>query len=184
MARTDPPVKTGVTFADYLEFERTSEVKHEFVDGQLFMMAGASERHNRIALNIAARLLAASEGTPCRVFISDMKLKVSEDKGYYPDVLVVCDDDDDAPYFKKNPCLIIEVLSDSTEAIDRGEKLHNYRKFEGLQAYVLVNQKEQRVEVFRRDRDVWLYEEKEAEDVLELPCIGLELPVSDLYAGV
>ena len=183
MARTDPPVKTGVSFEDYLEFERTSEVKHEFVDGQLFMMAGTSDRHNRIAGRIYAALLAA-EASPCRTYFADMKLKVSDDKGYYPDVLVVCDDADDEPYFKKNPCLIIEVLSDSTEAIDRGEKLHNYRKFASLQAYVLVNQKEQRTEVFRRDGDVWLYEEKEAEDTLELPCVGLELSVSDLYTGI
>ena len=183
MARTDPPVKTGVTFEDYLEFEKTSEVKHEFLEGQLFMMAGTSDRHNRIAGRIYAALLAA-ETSPCRTYFADMKLKVSEDKGYYPDVLVVCDDADDAPYFKQKPCLIIEVLSDSTEAIDRGEKLHNYRKFESLQAYVLVNQNEQRAEVFRRDGDVWVYEERENEDVLELPCAGLELPVSDLYTGV
>ena len=183
MPRSTKPVKTDVTFKDYLEFERTSEVKHEFVDGQLFMMAGTSDRHNRIAGRIYAALLAA-EASPCRTYFADMKLKVSDDKGYYPDVLVVCDDADDEPYFKEKPCLIIEVLSDSTEAIDRGEKLHNYRKFDSLQAYVLVSQNEQRAEVFRRVDDVWLYEEKETEEMLNLPCVGLELPVSDLYTGI
>ncbi len=185
MARAEAPVRTGLTFEEYLEVEETSPVKHEFVDGQLFMMAGASERHNRISLNLAALLLAESRGTPCRVFMADMKLSTPDGTGYYPDVLITCDDEDDEPYYKRKPCLIIEVLSGSTEAIDRGEKLHRYRAFESLQAYALVSQDVARVEVFRRDRDgSWRYEVAEVGERMNLPCVGLELAVDELYAGL
>ncbi len=140
------PVKTDVDFEDYLEFEQTSTHKHEFVGGELFMMAGASERHNRISGKLYARLLAA-EVAPCRSYFADMKLKIDEQTSYYPDVMVICDDGDDHAYYKKNPCLIIEVLSDSTEAIDRGEKFYAYRKISSLQAYVLVNRPLAKVEI-------------------------------------
>ncbi|MEM6428835.1 MAG: Uma2 family endonuclease [Deinococcota bacterium] len=179
------PVKTDVGFADYLEFEEHSQHKHEFVNGELFMMAGASERHNRIALNIAAVFLASSRTTGCRVFISDMKVKLEDDTVYYPDVMVVCDDSDDHAYYKTKPCLIIEVLSDSTEAIDRGEKLHAYRRISSLQAYVLVNQHHERLEVFRLSDDGrWFLEDILDDQVLTLPCVNLGLSVDDVYAGL
>ena len=139
-----PPIKTGLTFEDYLSFEETATEKHEFIDTQLFMMAGATERHNRITRRFYALLLAA-EDDQCKTYFSDMKVRTPNDVGYYPDVLVVCDEDNH-PIVKRKPCLIIEVLSDSTEAIDRGEKLNNYRLFESLQAYVLVNQNVNRLD--------------------------------------
>lgn len=184
MSRSTEPVKTGLNFEDYLEFEKTSPVKHEFVHGQLFMMAGGSDRHNRIAGRLYARILAAETGL-CRTFIADMKVHTPGEVGYYPDILVTCSEDDDDAYVKRKPCLIIEVLSASTEAIDRGEKLHNYRKLESLQAYVLISQDTPRVELYRRDADdIWCYQVKEAGEGLELPCVGLELAVDDLYVNV
>ncbi|MEM7736399.1 MAG: Uma2 family endonuclease [Deinococcota bacterium] len=176
------PVKTDVGFEDYLEFETHSEHKHEFVGGELFMMAGASERHNRISGKLYARLLAA-EMAPCRSYFADMKLKINEQTSYYPDVMVVCDDSDDHAYYKTKPCLIIEVLSDSTEAIDRGEKFHAYRKIGSLQAYVLVNQHHQRLEVFRLSDDGrWFLEDILDDKVLTLPCVNLSLSLEDVYA--
>jgi Uma2 family endonuclease len=184
MPRTLPPVKTGLTFKDYLNFEETATEKHEFIEGQLFMMAGATERHNRITGRFYALLLAAEDGR-CRTYFSDMKLRTPNDIGYYPDVLVVCDEEDSHPLVKRKPCLIAEVLSDSTEAIDRGEKLGNYRLFEGLQAYVLVNQHVNRLEVYRRyDDGSWHYEVYEGEEKVKLPCTGLELTVHQLYQGL
>jgi Uma2 family endonuclease len=185
MARPLPPVKSGLSFEDYLAFEETATEKHEFVDGQLFMMAGSTERHNRLTLALAAKLLAASDSSLCRVLATDVKVRTPNDVGYYPDVLIVCDEEDNHPVVKRKPCLIAEVLSDSTEAIDRGEKLGNYRLFESLQAYVLVNQHINRIEVYRRHEDnSWRYEVYEASDTLRLPCVGLELSVNQLYQGL
>ena len=182
MPRTAEPVKTGLTFEEYLEFEQTSPDKHEFAHGQLFMMAGGTDRHNRLTLKLAARLLAA-ETSPCLTFMADMKVRTPNGNGYYPDVLVTCDDTDDDAYVKRKPCLIIEVLSDRAEAVDRGDKLHDYRKFDTLSAYVLVNQRERRLEMYRRTADGWLYDAKEAGESLELPCVNLVLEVNALYAG-
>ena len=183
MSRTAEPVQTGVTFEEYLELEKTSPVKHEFIHGQLFLMAGSSDRHNRLAGRLYARLLSA-ETESCRTFFADMKVCTPDGVGYYPDVLVICDEEDDDAYVKRKPCLIVEVLSPSTEAVDRGEKLHNYLKFESLRAYVLVNQDVQRVELYERDEGgTWRYSVKERGERLELPCVGLELAVGELYVG-
>jgi Uma2 family endonuclease len=184
MARPLPPIKTGLTFEDYLSFEETVTEKHEFIDGQLFMMAGATERHNRITGHFYALLLAIEDGK-CKTYFSDMKLRTPNDIGYYPDVLVVCDEEDNHPIVKHKPCLIIEVLSDSTETIDRGEKLNNYRLFESLQAYVLVNQHVNRIEMYRRQNDgFWRYEVYETGQSIKLPCANLELAVNQLYQGL
>ena len=184
MSRTAKPVRTGLTFEEYLELERHSPVKHEFVHGQMFMMAGSSDRHNRLAGRLYARLLSAETG-PGRTFFADMKVRTPDGVGYCPDVLVTCDEEDDDAYVKRKPCLIVEVLSHSTEAVDRGEKLHNYLKFESLRAYVLINQDVQRIEVYERNEDsTWRYSVREFRQRLELPCVGLELAVEDLYAGL
>ncbi len=185
MARTESPVKTGLTFEDYLTFEETSEVKHEFVDGQLFRMAGSNARHNRLAFLLAGRLEQNAQSLNCLVYLLDIKVRTPNDVGYYPDVLVTCDATDDHPVVKRKPCLIIEVLSDSTEAIDRGEKLNNYRLFSSLQAYVLVNQNTERVEVYECDtNDFWRYKTYEAGESFHLPCVGLELTVDSLYQNL
>ena len=112
------------------------------------------------------------------------EVRTPNDVGYYPDVLVTCDESDDDTYVKRKPRLILEVLSDSTEAIDRGEKLRNYLKLTSLQGYVLVSQNEPRLEMFRREENGWRYEVKEAGEALTLPCLGLTLNVDELYAGL
>lgn len=125
------PVRTGLTFDEYLRLEQGNPDKHEYVHGEMFLLAGTSSRHNRLAGRLYARLLEAEAGT-CQTFFADLKVQTPGPDGaaYYPDVLVTCDDDD--PYVKRKPCLIAEVLSPSTEAVDRGEKLLNYQKLETL----------------------------------------------------
>lgn len=173
------PVRRGVDVADYLALEQTSRVKHELKDGDVFMMAGASERHNRIAGKLYARLLAA-EVSPCRTYFADMKLKLEDDTIYYPDIMVVCDETDDHPYYKTRPCLLVDVLSESTAAIDRGEKALAYSQLPSLQAYVLISQTSQHAEIYRPNAQGWLLEY--VSDVLTLPCLDIAVNLTDIYA--
>ena len=179
------PVRTDVTFDEYLRLEETNAVKHEYIHGQMFMLAGTSSRHNRLAGRLYARLLEAEAGTR-QTFFADIKVRTPDPNSaaYYPNVLVTCDEDDDDPYVKRKPCLIAEVLSPSTEVVDRGEKLLNYQKLGTLQAYVLLSQDLPRVEVYRRDGDGWRYELKEAGEMLALPCVGLEVSLNSLYKSL
>lgn len=137
---------------DYEQGEHQAEQRHEYVLGQVYAMAGAGERHNRIALNIAVQLRSAARGGPCGVFISDMKIRIREGECfYYPDLAVVCDPSDDHPYRKDKPCLLVEVLSNSTEKTDRREKLLAYRNIPQLRYYLLVDSRHPRIEYHRRD---------------------------------
>lgn len=184
MPRATEPVKTGLTFEQYLEFEQTAQERHEFVDGQLFAMAGGSDPHSRLSVRLGAYFEFANSEEACRTYDSNMKLRTPGGEGYYPDLMVVCDSQDNHRYYKTRPCLLVEVLSDRTEAIDRGEKLRNYCKIETLQAYVLLSQDEPRAEIFRRGEDGWRYEVIEANGVMRLPCVNLEVSLHDLYARV
>ena len=170
---------------DYLEGEQHGDVRHEYSSGSVFAMAGASDAHNRIAGNIFATLLSAARGTPCRVYISDMKVRADLELFYYPDVMVTCDPEDTENYFKQFPCLLVEVLSPSTSHIDKGEKLYNYCRLASLETYVLVSQDLRRLEVYRRLEDGgWRYDVLEGEDALELSCPPLELTLEDVYRDV
>ncbi len=172
-----------VTVTEYLEFEETATDKHEFVDGQVFAMAGASDAHNRIALRLAAMLLEA-ETENCRTYSSDMKLQIGE-IFYYPDVMVTCSNVDLKQNKKTQPCAIIEVLSSSTADIDRGEKWQNYQKLESLKTYVLLDQTKVTAEVFQRlEGEAWRYEKLELGSKLKIPCLNLEVALEDIYRGV
>ncbi len=172
-----------VTVAEYLEFEQTATEKHEFVDGQVFAMAGTSKTHNRIALNLASRALTAADALDCEVFSSDVKVQTDE-VYYYPDMIVSCDKDDDK-YFARRPCAIIEVISDSTADIDRGEKWQNYQKLKSLKTYILLDQTRVSAEVFQRLPDgAWRYEKLELGNTLKIPCLNLEIPLEAVYQGI
>lgn len=138
---------------EYLQLETASPIKHEYLDGEVYAMAGASDTHVTIALNLATLLRAHVRGTACRVYISDMKARVeARNRFYYPDVMVTCDPrDQETSGYKRFPKLIVEVLSESTEAFDRGDKFADYQHLETLQEYVLINTRHQRVECFRRN---------------------------------
>ena len=176
-----------LTYTEYLAYEHESKTKHEFVNGEAFAMAGASEDHNLIAGTLFSRFRFHLRGKPCRVFMSDMKLTiaVANNATYYPDVMVVCDRTDNDAYVKQKPCLIIEVLSPSTAMLDRREKLFNYQKLESLQEYVLVSQSELKVELYRKDQDGgWLVQCLGAGDSLHLQSIDLAIALSEIYEDV
>lgn len=177
--------KTQLSIDEYLDGERASPIKHEYAAGHVFAMAGASERHNRIALNLGAHLHQATRKSDCVAFISDMRVRIDQ-VVYYPDLMVCCDPADNDAYLKHSPCLIIEVLSESTERIDRGEKLHNYRQINSLQAYVLVAQDTPRVEIYRRTSGPhWQFESYSAADEsIELPCPPSRITLADIYERI
>ena len=132
-------LSTQMTPEEYLAFEEKSPIKHEYVDGKVFPMAGGTDAHNTIALNAAIALRSHLRGTGCQVFISDVKVQPPNRSYYYPDMFVTCDPADrETSKYKRFPKLIIEVLSSSTEAFDRGDKFIDYQKIESLQEYVLI----------------------------------------------
>lgn len=173
---------------DYLEGEKVSKDRYEYVDGQVFMMAGATKRHNEIALNLAFLLRAGVKGTPCRVFSSDVKVRIGRRKSYYyPDVVVGCAADDDADeYYLEKPCLVVEVLSKSTEWKDYNEKLLTYQAIESLKAYVVVSQTKPYVSVFYRDEDGqwWVDTYEDLGQSIKLPCPEVELTLADIYEAI
>lgn len=177
-----------LTVEEYLKFEQDGEIRHEYVAGQIYAMAGASEAHNLIAGNIFALLRPHLRGSSCRTFVSDMKVKVKTQQAdifYYPDLLVTCDPNDSKKYFKTSPNLIVEVLSNSTETTDKREKRVNYQNIENLQEYVLVSQNEIRVEIYRKDSNGnWTIETLGKDDNLQLNSVGLTLTMTEIYEDV
>jgi Uma2 family endonuclease len=177
--------KSHLSVAEYLTGERESPVRHEYVEGEVYAMAGASDRHNRIAGNIYARLSTHLGEGPCEPFISDMKVKVSPEVFYYPDVVVTCDAVGADAYFREEPRLIVEVISPSTERIDRHEKMMAYKSVPSLHEYVLVSQEEMRVEVYRRKGAEWDAQIFTAtEEQLQLASVELSLSVGEIYRNV
>ncbi len=148
-----PASSTTISVEEYLEGEQRSEIRHEYIDGQVYAMSGASDRHGLIVNALAFALTPAARSKHCQLFSSDMKLRLNiADKPvfYYPDLLVACDSTDRETYFRSRPCLIVEVLSESTERIDRREKLLAYQALSSVMEYVLVAQDMRRVEIYRR----------------------------------
>jgi Uma2 family endonuclease len=176
--------------AEYLAIERASQEKHEYFNGEMFAMTGASRKHNAISGNLVRRLLNGLEGGPCEAWNSDLRVKVSQTGLYtYPDVIVGCDE----PQFEDehfdtllNPRVIIEILSPSTEAYDRGEKFEHYRRVDSVQEYLLVAQNRVHIEHFRRDSDGgWKFHETEKlTGEIRLESVSCLLRVSDIYARV
>jgi Uma2 family endonuclease len=180
-----PRERFSLSVADYLAGERDGAVRHEYVSGQAYAMAGASARHNRIAGNIFARLNEHLDGEECEPFISDMKIRVAPDLFYYPDVVATCDAPGGNPYFRTEPRLIIEVLSPTTERTDRNEKLAAYKSCPSVREYVLVSQDAMIIELHRRTGDAWqteLFTEPAEQCAFE--SIGLTMSVSDIYRNV
>ncbi len=177
-----------VSEQEYFERELNSETRHEYVAGQVFAMVGASRAHNRIALNLSARLLTHLAGGPCAVFMSDVKLGVqAKNAYYYPDIVVTCDARDrgvdQEGYAVVAPRLIIEVLSRSTEAIDRREKLLAYQTLDSLEEYALVSQAAQRVELYRRAGSGWEAITFAPGDAVHLASVDLTVSFGQVYEG-
>jgi Uma2 family endonuclease len=180
-----PKERFSLSVADYLAGERDGAVRHEYVDGQAYAMAGASARHNRIAGNIFARLNDHLDGEECEPFISDMKIRVAPDLFYYPDVVVTCDPPGGDPYYRTEPRLVVEVLSPTTERTDRHEKLAAYKNCPSVQEYTLVSQDGLMVELHRRSGGEWQTELlTEAEERCAFESVGLTMSLSDIYRNV
>ena len=178
-----PARKPHISPEDYLVGERQSEWRHEYINGQVYAMVGASRPHNLIVNALAVALTPAARRQRCQLFTSDMKLRLDfagQQVFYYPDLLLSCDTHDRDDYFCRHPCLLVEVLSDSTERIDRREKLLAYQILPSLQAYWLVAQDAPRIEVYRRAQG-WLPDHYTAGQTLTVDCLGLELAVDEVY---
>jgi Uma2 family endonuclease len=175
---------------DYLALERSAEFKSEYFDGEIFAMAGASESHNLIVINAIRELSIQLKKRPCKVYANDMRVRVSPTGLFtYPDVMVVCGQtqfDDSHLDTLLNPTLIVEVLSDSTEAYDRGRKFEHYRKLESLAEYVLIAQHRPHVDSYRRQPDQrWLLTESDGSaGSLRLDAIDCELALAEIYDKV
>ena len=179
-----------VTPEEYLAFERESPEKHEYLDGEVLALGGASERHNLLVTNVVRELSTQLKGRPCRVYANDMRVKVDDTGLYtYPDVVALCGEprfDDPRRDTLLNPSAVLEVLSGSTEGYDRGEKFAHYRKLASLQEYVLISQGRLRVECYTRQEDGrWLLSEaSRLEDEVALPSIGCRLVLAEIYDKV
>jgi Uma2 family endonuclease len=175
-----------MSYSEYLAAEKVAERKHEYLRGAVYAMAGGTPEHAALTAAFSIALGGALKGKPCRVYSSDLRVRVSEtDLSTYPDLTVVCGkletaaDDPDAAV---NPVVLVEVLSDSTEAYDRGEKAAHYRHIPSLKEYVLVSQRARRIEVFRRNAvGRWELFEYGAAERVELESLGCRLSVDDLY---
>ncbi|MEY3297223.1 MAG: hypothetical protein RLZZ597_483 [Cyanobacteriota bacterium] len=172
---------------DYLAAEADSPLKHEYRDGDVYAMAGGTDAHNQIAGNLYALLRSHLRGSDCRTYFADVKARIeARNCFYYPDVMVTCDERDTAlSTYKQHPCLIVEVLSESTEAFDRGNKFADYRHLASLDEYVLISPTRQQVEVFRRnDEGLWVLHPYGEGDRVVLASVNWEGEIANLYEDV
>lgn len=179
-----------MTPEEYREFERNSDQKHEYLDGEIYMMAGATPNHNLISSSVNFALYSQLRGKGCFLYSSDMRVKVEKTGLYtYPDMTIVCgkpEYEDTKPQTLLNPIMIIEILSPSTEKDDRGKKFQHYRNLQSLQEYVLISQNSYRIEKFAKRTNIeWLFSDtSDIDSVIELPSIDCTLRLSEVYAQV
>ena len=185
MAR--PATTVRMSYAEYLAAESVAETRHEFLNGEVWAMAGGTPEHSALAAAVIRELGVALRGKPCRVYTSDVRVRVlATGLSTYPDVTVVCGAAETAaedPDALVNPVVLVEVLSDSTEAYDRGTKAAHYRRIPSIQAYVLVSQREPLIELYRRRDDRWELIEARPGEWLALPVLDVRLDVQAIYAN-
>ncbi len=186
---SQPAPRIRLTYAEYLELERSTDTRHEFLNGEAWAMAGGSFAHAELAANVIVALRALLGRGRCHIHTSDLKIRVLETGlSTYPDVSVVCGEAIRAPddaNTATNPIALVEVLSDSTESYDRGAKFAHYRRLPSLRVYILVSQRERRIEVFERGEDArWSFTEALDTGCVALRCFGGSLAVEDVYEGV
>lgn len=170
----------------FLDWEATQPERHEYVRGEVFAMTGASDRHNLVAGNLYMLLRTHLRGSPCQVFISDMKVRVdAADAIFYPDLLVTCSASDRSDRLaKRDPVVIVEVLSPSTAGYDLSAKFAHYRRLASLQEYVTIDPDAPLVQVFRRSPDGWTLHAAEAGDTVGFASIDLRVPIAAVYEDV
>jgi Uma2 family endonuclease len=172
---------------EYLALEETADFKSEYYAGEIFAMAGGTPEHVLITGNVAGELRERLRGRSCRVYPADLRVRVSPAGLYtYPDVVVVCDHPEIEQNTLLNPVVLVEVLSESTEAYDRGEKFAHYQRLESLSDYILVSQNAARVELYHRlPEGGWHYVQvHDLADAIAIPSLNISLPLSEIYAGI
>ena len=183
-----PQAQTSVE--DYLVGEQSTEIKHEYLGGQVVAMGGASDRHGLISLSLATLLVPHARHKVCQLFMGDMKVRVDHDGDsyfYYPDLLLTCDPDDkESPYYRRHPCLLVEVLSPSTERIDAREKLFAYRLLPSLCEYLLLRQDRLQADLYQlNDEGRWQHKVfTHPDDALALRSLDVAVTLHNVYADV
>ena len=175
-----------MTLQAYLDWENAQPEKHELVQGEVFAMTGGRRTHGRVVSNLNRRLSEALDGSPCQVFAEGMKVQVGDDTILYPDVFVTCSRADlSTDQIFREPKLVIEVLSPSTQAYGRSRKFALYRRLSSLQEYVLIDPDDRRVESFRRTpADEWVLHDMSEGTTLDLASIGCQIALTDVFAGI
>ena len=178
-----------ISVDDYLLGEQQTDIKHEYLDGQVVAMGAASRAHGLLVMSLSALLLPAARQKHCQLFAADMKLRLDHDGAsyfYYPDLVLSCDPADRDPLFVRTPCLLVEVLSPSTERIDTREKLLAYRLLPSLREYLLLRQDTLHAELYqRRDDGGWTHQRlKQPDDAFSLLCLQVSVSLRDIYADI
>ncbi|MFP4008428.1 MAG: Uma2 family endonuclease [Spirulinaceae cyanobacterium] len=177
----------SMTVEEYLEWEAKQELRYEYIDGEIIAMTGGTLPHNKIALNFYTALRPHLKAKGCEAYVSDVQVKdVRNQRYFYPDLVITCHEADlNARNFIEYPRVIVEVLSPSTAAYDRGQKFSYYRQLSSLTEYVLIDSEAQRVEVYRRaEGKMWAYFPYERGDTITLDSIEFECDIANLYEGV
>ena len=178
-----PKLKLKISVADYLEGEKVAEIRSEYVDGEIYAMAGVSKNHNRINRRLLDAIEEKLKGSDCETFFVDVKLQVKKRNCfYYPDLVVVCGEDTESEYYITKPTIIVEILSPSTAGVDRREKLFAYQGIDSLQEYLMIDQETQFAELYRRrDDGLWSWIVFEPDEDIELESIDFKMPLKNLY---
>ncbi len=172
-----------MTETEYLEFEKKSEVRHEYVNGVIHAMAGDKKQNNRVVGRLYRLLAAQAEAKECDVFFTVVKMRIPNGKYRYPDVVVTCEEDADE-YLIQAPCAVFEVLSESTKDVDENEKLEEYLKIPSVMRYVLLRQDRAMAMVYARDGSSWRFDLLESNGTFDVPCLDLTIKLEDVYAGL
>jgi Uma2 family endonuclease len=170
---------------EFFELEEASDVRHEYIDGQVYALAGVSARHDDIVMNLVLALGPAARRRGCRINSGELMLRLSERRYYYPDLAVYCPPFQSGERHRQNPCVVIEVLSPSTVGIDRREKLFAYRGIERLETYLIVHQDEFHVERHWRDESgAWQQDEVIDDGTVPIRCLDTQIQLSEIYDGL
>ena len=182
-----PPHLPSMSVEEYLQIDRSSiETRYEYIDGYVTMLAGGTLDHSTIGANIISILRRSLRGTPCRVFTSDARVRLSSTRFVYPDASISCDEQDRGQSDNvQSPLLVVEVLSPSTEGYDRGRKFGFYRECPTIQEYLLLDSQRPMLEVYRRERhNLWILRAYRLDEDVELTNLGVRFPVSTVYEDV
>lgn len=181
-------LKTKISVENYLEGEEFGQLKHEYVHGEVYAMAGASDRHHRISANIFIKLDARLAKSNCEAFMAEMKLRADANTFYYPDVFVSCDQTRPSAFYREEPVLIVEVVSPSTRQTDRREKLRSYQQIPTVREYVIIEQDKIHLEIHRRQPDgnwiTYFYNETDLDERIEFQSVDLSLTLEEIYDRV